>query len=514
MSTKTPKLTYQLFPFLGMLLIAILLNLSSVAQSNTADMRGFVNNVVEVGVSEFGFVTAEDSTNIYFVIIRHTGNERNYPAEFTPQTFRNAKFYNGSYRAKATKVREAKMDVFSLALYAAPRPADTKWKANYYHTLEDKKGKLSTFRDKWVSDEIWFMHNAKIEVQKKAKSGIYSLKVTKDAGLARGMPLINDQGYIAGIIAESSLGASNVRAISMDDVTEMLYLLGDNDCRYMHMVQIGQNATRCVLEEIARKEAEEKAAAEAAEKERLAKLKDEKNQPPKKPEEPVKDTVIAIAKSQDSVKQKQHLIDFGISASLLGGPKQVDMPGEISYFKTKTFHAGIDLYLNIDRKKGRYRITLKPGYGSFSEENTPMLWSSTGQDVKIYKNGYKFVEMPVMLERQLFGDRKFSTALGVGYAPGYIFGKQYTWTDKDAAQGYQTKVSGTAIQHRLLAAFYLYQCKIGRLGLLYARDMTAYPFNDYSLEVNGVNYQPFSDRKKGWYLGLELAIRLRGIWGK
>ena len=511
MSTKTPKLINQLFPFFGMLLTALLLNLSLLAQSGPADMRGFVNNVVEVGVSEFGFVTAEDSANIYFVIIRHTGNERNYPPEITPQTFRNAKFNNGGYRAKATKVREAKMDVFSVALYAAPKPSESKWKANYYNSLDDKKGKLSTFRDKWVSDEIWYMHNAKIEVQKKSKTGIYTLKVTKDAGLARGMPLINDQGFVAGIIAESSLGASSVRAISMEDITEMLYLLGDNDCRYMHLVQMGQNATRCVLEEIARKEAEEKAAAEAAEKERLAKLKDEKNQP-KTPEQPVKDTAVTIAKAKDSAKQ--HLIDFGISASLLGGPKQVDLPAEISYFKTKTFHAGIDLYLNIDRKKGRYRITLKPGYGSFSEENTPELWSSPGHDVKIFKNGYKFFEMPVMLERQLFGNSKFSTALGVGYSAGYVFGQQYTWTDKDGAEGFQTKISNSAIQQRLLAGLYIYQCKIGRVGLLYAKDLTPYPFKDYNLEVNGVNYQPFADRKKGWYLGLELAIRLRGNWGK
>ncbi len=511
MSTRTPKLINQLFPFLGMLLTALLLNLSLLAQSGPADMRGFVNNVVEVGVSEFGFVTAEDSASIYFVIIRHTGNERNYPPEITPQTFRNAKFYNGGYRAKATKVREAKMDMFSVVLYAAPKPSETKWKANYYNTLDDKKGKLSTFRDKWVSDEIWYMHNAKIEVQKRSKSGIYTLKVTKDAGLARGMPLINDQGFVAGIVAESSLGASSVRAIGMEDITEMLYLLGNNDCRYMHLVQMGQNATRCVLEEIARKEAEEKAAAEAAEKERLAKLKDEKNQP-KIPEQPAKDTAVTIVKAKDSLKQ--HLIDFGISASLLGGPKQVDLPGEISYFKTKTFHAGIDLYLNIDRKKGRYRITLKPGYGSFSEENTPELWASPGHDVKIFKNGYKFIEMPVMLERQLFGNSKFSTALGVGYSAGYVFGQQYTWTDKDGAEGFQTKISNSAIQQRLLAELYIYQCKIGRLGLLYAKDLTPYPFKDYNLEVNGVNYQPFADRKKGWYLGLELAIRLRGNWGK
>jgi hypothetical protein len=114
----------------------------------------------------------------------------------------------------------------------------------------------------------------------------------------------------------------------------------------------------------------------------------------------------------------------------------------------------------------------------------------------------------------LFGNSKFSTALGVGYSAGYVFGQQYTWTDKDGAEGFQTKISNSAIQQRLLAGLYIYQCKIGRVGLLYAKDLTPYPFKDYNLEVNGVNYQPFADRKKGWYLGLELAIRLRGNWGK
>jgi hypothetical protein len=223
------------------------------------------------------------------------------------------------------------------------------------------------------------------------------------------------------------------------------------------------------------------------------------------------DTAVkAVVKEQP----KKHLIDFGISASLLGGPRQVNMPGDVNYFKTKTFHAGIDLYVNLDRRNGLYRITLKPGYGSFSEENDPSLWTSPGQDVKIFKNGYKVLEMPVLLERQLFGNSRFSTSLGVGYSAGYVFGAQYTWTDKDAAEGFVQKVSGSALQQRLLGQFHFYQCKVGRVGLIYAKDLSAYPHAAYTLESNGTNYQPFSNRKKGWYLGLELAVRLRGNWGK
>lgn len=510
MKTKTPKLNCPHLRYCGVLLAGIFLSLSSIAQTSTpADMRGFVNNVVEVGVSEFGFITAEDSARIYFVIIRHSLNEKNYPAEVVPQTFKTAKFYNNSYRAKATKVREARMGAFSVALYQAPRPAESRWKAGYYHTLEDKKGKISTFRDKWVSDDIWYMHTAKIIVEKKAKNGIYSLKVPKDAGLARGMPLLNDQGFIAGIIAESSLGKTSIRAISMEDITEMLYLLGNNDCRYMHLVQVGQTATRCVLEELAKKEAAEKAAEEER-KALLAKHKsNEKEQHPS-----AKDTV-STKKAITRELPKQHFLDFGLSANMLVGPKQVNMPGEISYFRTKTVHAGIDLYLNIDRRKGRYRITLKPGYGSFSEENEPAIWTSPGQDVKIFKNGYRFVELPVMFERQLLANQKFSTSLGVGYATGYVFGQQYTWTDKDAMEGFTQKAAGSgAIQQRLLAALYLYQCKVGRVGLVYAKDISTYPNATYVLRANGIDYTPFVDRKKGSYLGLELAIRLRGNWGK
>lgn len=507
MNPKTLKIDCLSRLFLWAMLAGCFSPFSSSAQSNTADLRGFVNNVVEIGVSEFGFITAEDSVHIYFVVIRHTLNEKDYPAEIAPQTIRTAKFYNNTYRVKATKLREARMGVFSVALYQAPRPPEKKWLTNYYESLADKKGKLTTFRDKWVSDNIWFMNSAKIAVDKKAKNGIYTLKVSKEAGLARGMPLINDQGFVAGIIAESSLGKTTIRAISMEDIADMLYILGNNDCRYIDMIAMGQQLNRCELEALAKKEAEEKAALEAERKAQLAKKHENKE------EEPAKiDT--AKVETDTLAKIKQHFIDYGISANLLGGPRQVNMPGENSYFKTKTFHAGLALYLNIDRKKGRYRITLKPGYGSFSEETMPAIWTSPGQDIKIFRSGYQFVEMPVVFEKQLISAKNFSSAFGIGYSAGYVLNHQYTWTDKDAVEGFKQKVSGSAVQQRVLAELHFYQFRIGRVGLVYAQDISKYPHADYTISANGIDYQPFAQRKKGWYLGLELAFRFRGKWGK
>jgi len=509
MKTKTLKIDCLSRLFLWAMLAGCFFPFSSSAQSTPADLRGFVNNVVEIGVSEFGFITAEDSAHIYFVAIRHSLNERDYPAEVVPQTIRTAKFYNNTYRVKATKLREARMGVFSVALYQAARPPEKKWLTNYYESLADKKGKLSTFRDKWVSDDIWFMHNAKIEVAKKAKNGIYTLKVSKEAGLARGMPLINDQGFVAGIIAESSLGKTMIRAISMEDIADMLYILGNNNCRYIDMIAMGQHLNRCELEALAKKEAEEKAALEAERKAQLAKNHERKEEEPVKP-----DTAKAETKTLAKEKIKQHFLDYGISANLLGGPRQVNMPGENSYFKTKTLHAGLALYLNIDRKKGRYRITLKPGYGSFSEEIMPAIWASPGQDVKIFKTRYQFVEMPVVFEKQLFSAKNFSTAFGIGYSAGYVLNHQYTWTDKDAMEGFEQKISGSAVQQRVLAELHFYQFRIGRIGLVYAQDISKYPHADYTLSANGADYKPFTERKKGWYLGLELAFRFRGNWGK
>ncbi|HEX2847460.1 MAG TPA: hypothetical protein VHN59_13010 [Chitinophagaceae bacterium] len=509
MKTKTLKIDCFSRLLLWAMLAGCLSPFSSSAQANTADLRGFVNNVVEIGVSEFGFITAEDSVHIYFVTIRHSLNEKNYPAEIVPQTIRTAKFYNSTYRVKATKLREARMGAFSVALYQAPRPPEKKWLTNYYESLADKKGKLSTFRDKWVSDNIWFMNNAKIEVDKKAKNGIYTLKVSKEAGLARGMPLINSQGFVAGVIAESSLGKTMIRAISMEDIADMLYILGNNDCRYINMIAMGQHLDRCELEALAKKEAEEKAALEAERKAQLAKKHENKEKEPAKP-----DTVIAKTETLAKGKGKHHFLDYGISANLLGGPRQVNMPGENGYFKTKTFHAGLALYLNIDRKKGLYRITLKPGYGSFSEETMPAIWASSGQDIKIFKTRYQFVEMPVVFEKQLFGAKNFSAAFGAGYSAGYVLNHQYTWTDKDAIEGFEQKISGSAVQQRVLAELHFYQFRIGRVGLVYAQDISKYPHADYTLSANGIDYKPFAERKKGWYLGLELAFRFRGKWGK
>src|SRR5882672_4597166 len=38
--------------------------------------RNFLNNIVEIGLRDFGLVTGEDSTHIYFIAVRHTQPEK------------------------------------------------------------------------------------------------------------------------------------------------------------------------------------------------------------------------------------------------------------------------------------------------------------------------------------------------------------------------------------------------------------------------------------------------------
>ncbi len=467
-------------------------------QTNAAYTRSYLNNVVEIGLSDYGVITGEDPQHLYFVAVRHATQER------IQSTLKNAKFYGGRYKTKATKVSEIKMGTFTVVLYQSVKPTENDWQRYYFFSLTHKQGKLSTFRDKWLSDKIWAVYETKIEVAKPPKKGskLFTLKVPLEAGVARGMPLVNNEGFIAGLFAESTLGKKLVRAIDMKDIAEALYLLAGNNCSYLSMVEWGQTDTRCVLEQLAKEAAEEQAKLDAE-----AKIK--------KPVEPVaKDTAEdASAKKKD---RKDHFIDYGIHANMLAAPMLANNPGKDNYFGTRSFHAGISLHFNID-KKGLNRLTLKPRYGNFYERNDGNIWASPGEEMRILISSYQYAEMPVVFERQLFSAGKYSMSLGAGYSAAWVFNHQYKWVDKTATSYTTQKVPGTgssSLMHRLVGELYLYESKSLRLGAIYIQDLSGYPNDQFTLDVSGTEYKPFAEREKAWYIGLELGIRLRGGWGK
>lgn len=488
-----------------LLCLALLSTRAVYSQSTTVDARNFINNVVEIGLSDFGLVTGEDSSRIYFIAVRHTLNEKSAPAEPIAASIKTAKFYNGAYRAKATKLQALPFGAFTIVLYEAARPKERKWQSNFYHSLEYKRGDLSTLRDKWMSDKIWSIHSAKINVQKTAKDGVSTLKVPKDAGIAKGMPLINSEGFIAGMMAESSLGKTTVRAIDLDKIAEALYKAGE-DCRYFNLIEWGQTETRCVIELKARLAAEEKARLEASKKDSELEKKNR--------EQAIKDSLEQAKLERKEKRQpRQHFLDYGIQANFLPGPLQVPGAVKDNYFRTRVFNAGVVLYLNLD-KKHLNRITIKPRYGEFFEQNDPGLWTSPDEALRIISSTYKYVEMPIVLERKLFQAKSYSIAIGAGYSGGYVFKQQYNWTDKSSNIDNRVDMTPArpAIMHRLLGELYLYESKIGRLGLIYAKDLSGYPNSEYILNHAGTDYTLFADRNKGSYLGLELQIRLRGKW--
>lgn len=472
----------------------------SAQQNNAAYTRSYLNNIVELGLSDYGLITGEDSLHLYFIAIRETKTER------IQATLKTVKFYGNRYRTRATRVSEILFGTYTVVLYQSVKPVENDWQRYYFYSLQHKQGKLSTFRDKWLSDKIWAVHETKIEVLKEPKKGtnIYTLKLPVEAGVARGMPLVNNEGFIAGMFAESTLGKKIVKAIDMKDIAEAIYTLAGNNCNYLDMVQWGETDVRCVLEQLAIEAAEEKAKMEAEAKLKGTEEKDAKPSPPR-------DT-MAIARKQ----KKNRFIDYGIHANVLAAPMLANNPDRDNYFGTRSFHAGISLHLNVD-KKGLNRITLKPRYGNFYERNDGNIWASPNDEVRILISSFKYAEMPIVLERQLFSAGKYSMSVGAGYAPAYVFGHQYKWVDKSATNYATTNVKGTGssgLMHRLLGELYLYESKSLRFGAVYIRDLSGYPNSNYKLNVSGIDYMPFAEREKAWYIGVELGIRLSGGWGR
>lgn len=478
----------------------------SFAQSNPEYTRSYLNNVVEIGLSDFGLVTGEDSTHIYFVAVRRSLIEKDAFPEKIANTIKQVKFYGNSYKAKATKVIDTRVGAFTVVLYKSPKPPSSLWQRNFYNSMAYKKGKLSTFRDKWLSDKIWAVQEAKISVIKQSKVGVVTVRVPNDAGIAKGMPLVNSDGFIGGIFAESSLGKTVVHVINMKEIANALYAAARNKCRYFNMVEWGKSDIRCVLEENARLAAIEKAKLDAE-----AKLAGGKKA--KKPGEE-KDSSEVNTVSAKKTEKKKHFLDYGINANILTNPVMDDKTnGKDNFLKTRAFHVGVSLHLNID-KKGYNRITLKPRYGNFYERKDAGLWTSADNEVTITTTSYQYIEMPVVIERQLFRGEKFTVALGAGYSAGRLLNQQYSWLTKTGTTPTNQTISGSAIRHRLLGELYLYESGFGRLGIVYTKDMSAYPNADYKMAVNATDYTPFASRKNAWYVGVELGIRLRGGWGK
>lgn len=477
------------------------------AQTNPTYTRSYLSNVVDIGLSDFGLITGEDSMHIYFIAVRRSLNEKNSFAEKIASNIKQVKFFNNAYKAKASKIKEARFGAFTVVLYQSPRPPSGEWQRNYYYSLTYKKGKLSTFRDKWMSDKIWSVHDTKIEILKQPKAGVAIIHVPHDAGIAKGMPLINSDGFVGGIFAESTLGKTTVCAINMKDIADALYIANGNDCHYFNMVEWGKTDTRCVLEQLAKQTADEKAKREAEEKAKRTKGKLAKNN-----SETKKDTAKTIVTTRKKPEPKKHFIDYGINAGILYDPL-TNNQARNNDFNTKLFHLGLSLHFNID-KKGYNRLTLKPRYGSFTERNDDSVWISPDQDVRIVVTSYKYAEMPVVFERQLFSNSKYSIAIGAGYSPALIFGHRYQWWDKSVTGLFTQSVPGTSIMHRIIGELHFYEFKFGRLMAVYMKDISGYPHADYKLPINGNDYTPFASRKKAWYLGMELSIRLRGSWGQ
>lgn len=72
---------------------------------------------MEIGLSYYGLITAEDSTQLYFIAVRRSHTENDASPEKIANSIKQVKFYGYSYKTKAIKVKEARFGAFTVVLY-------------------------------------------------------------------------------------------------------------------------------------------------------------------------------------------------------------------------------------------------------------------------------------------------------------------------------------------------------------------------------------------------------------
>src|SRR4030095_7367203 len=90
-------------PVFRIIIVALFLIVSSGSFAQMSSYtRSYLDNVVEIGLSDFGLITAQDSTSIYFIVVRRSQFEKDAMPEKITNTIKSVKFYGGSFQAKAT----------------------------------------------------------------------------------------------------------------------------------------------------------------------------------------------------------------------------------------------------------------------------------------------------------------------------------------------------------------------------------------------------------------------------
>src|SRR5688572_12808123 len=92
---KNPVHTYFINRVI-VIIFCLFFSKENIAQTNPEYTRSYLNNLVEIGLSDYGLITAEDSTQLYFIAVRRSLTEKDAFPEKIANSIKQVKFYGNS----------------------------------------------------------------------------------------------------------------------------------------------------------------------------------------------------------------------------------------------------------------------------------------------------------------------------------------------------------------------------------------------------------------------------------
>jgi|GEM_PF-2198317 len=451
-------------------LFILLLSYHALMAQNTKAYQ-YLPNVVDIENNSFGLIVGQNPAQgeVYFIALT---NKQSGEAELPSKL--NIRYYKLSEKAVATRISKTTVADQWVYLYRAPLKAKLDIRDRNYTALSGRNS-YQSYIDNGEVDSIWYSSEPPFKQISQEQNGKHVLQTDRGNFYYRGMPLIDDQGNLAGLLTTST-GSNSERfrvpeAISMADIAKRLYEF--DKCSFFQMVETGQVFNPC---------------------DRLKNAQVQKN----KEED--------IYNSNNQV----HALAIGHALTLNGnfssGPNGSSMAGF-------GYAAGLNIYINPD--KGKVRLLLSPRFNHVPFKVNANV-SST------YKSGFltkKFrantVDMPVVLEfvtkRQIKGYGFF----GIGYVPGYQFDGKYIYSADGGDSKTRAVAFGTAkFTNKVLLEIGTAGAR-RRAAFFVAYQFTGWTDQSYTTVVNGITVAPFNGFGSNGYfsLGLEFSSRWSGQWG-
>ena len=430
-----------------------------IAVSQELDLSSYLSNVVDVGNGSFGIITGEiDKHTLSFVTVGDRGED------FFSGI--SVKFYGRGFEATGLLVKKFEFGDYTLALYQCEKPSDFSWRPDHYGFISLNSTTFRTFLDNGKSDNQWSSYREPI-VAVQLSNGIATLRLGDHSLFSRGMPIINHNGSIVGLVASKQDSDSHLlfEALDFSVIERLLYQYGK--CKYFSLLKHGQKSTLCELWREEQKSSERQNA-------------------------------------KFRRRNKSYL--FALAPGIGGGYYLLSSRDEETAFSGWGYAAQLNFVIGPDLGG---RVILKPRYAKYNLVPAETAYSSSAMKPKALR--LEFVEIPVLIEGITTQFQGENQTLAIGYAPSFLHNSDIRFVVDDQEllrQVYASRftthkfIFELGLEYRALKCVAYYNAQFGR----WLDRNTEFRYQGHTL-------RPFSGhRGLTHYFGVEISWRLWGNW--